>query len=97
MEKFLLLCYLKLQILSIILFGYEYNHMVLSLSYTFLPKVYQVTKLLQELDLGFMKILHIFYNLMLNRPVDAPFWRITCVFKCSSSKAYFRCLDTYMK
>ena len=87
METFLLLCYLKLQILSIILFIYEYNHTVLSLSNTFLPKVYQVNKLLQELDLGFMKILHIFYNLMLNRPFDAMFWCITCVFKCSSSKA----------
>ena len=66
METFLLLCYLKLQIVFIILFIYEYNRVVLSLSYIFLPKVYQVIKYLLGLHLGFMKILHIFYNLMLN-------------------------------
>ena len=38
-----------------------------------------VTKFLQGLDLGFMKILHIFYNLMLNRPLDAMLWRIYSV------------------
>ena len=31
------------------------------------------------MDLGFMKVLHIFYNLMLDRPFDATFWRISSV------------------
>ena len=34
---------------------------------------------LQGIDLGFVKILHIFYNLMLNRSFDAMFWRIYSV------------------
>ena len=71
--------------------------MVLSLSKTFLAEVYQVTMFIQGLDLGFMKILHIFYNLMLNRPFDAMFLvYISCMLKCSSPKGYFRCLDTWM-
>ena len=80
METFLLLCYLKLQNgLFIILFIYEYSRMVLSLLYIFLATIYQVSKFLQGLDLGFMKILHIFYNLMLNRPFNAMFWCISSV------------------
>ena len=38
-----------------------------------------VTKFLQRLDLGFLKILHIFYSLMLSRPFDAMFGRIYSV------------------
>ena len=34
---------------------------------------------LQGMDLSFMKILHIFYNLMLNRSFDAMFWGIYSV------------------
>ena len=44
-------------------------------------KIHQLLQppFLQGLDFGFMKILHIFYNLMLNRPFDAMFWRISAV------------------
>ena len=60
-------------VLFLILFIYDYNCMVLSLSNTF-SKFIKLRRSCQKIsDLGLMKTLYIFYNLMLNRPFDAMF------------------------